>query len=73
MKAAPPSFLIGRLPSGRHLWAVIDPGARFLEAAIGESRFAAYLKPFVDEPSAREALAGAEHLEPEMGRRRRRG
>lgn len=69
----PPRFLIGRGKDGSELWASIDPDAHHLEAAIAERRFGAYLRPFRDEQSARDALiaAGAALIEPEAGPKRR--
>jgi hypothetical protein len=68
---ARPKFLTGRHDQRGLLWAAIDPDARYAEAAIGERRFAAYLKPFPDEDSAKQALldAGAKWIEAEGGRR----
>lgn len=52
-------------PERGTLWAAVDPGVRFIEGAVRDSRFAARLAPFPDEASARFALkaAGAKLME----------
>jgi len=75
MTRRPPRFLIGAHPTRGQLWAAIDPNAKYLEAEIAERRFGAYLKPFLDEQSARDALfaAGAASIDEERARGNRRG
>ena len=54
-------FLTAR--SGNHLlWACIDGESLCTAPAIGDRRFQSYLRPFVDEKDARQALleAGAD-------------
>jgi hypothetical protein len=69
----PASFLIGQLPNGDRRWASIDPNARFTGAAVGETRFGGYLRPFPTEDAARQALeaAGAVSIDGEPERKRR--
>jgi hypothetical protein len=70
----PPAFLVGKHPQQGILWAAIDPNVRYLEPRITETRFAAYLAPFIDEETARQALinAGAANIEVEQRKRRGR-
>ncbi len=69
------TFLIARHPELGTLWAAIDPHAHHAESAIGETRFAAYLKPFRSEDVASAALtaAGAQHFVPEQRSRGKHG
>lgn len=70
-----PKFLVGQLANGERRWASIDPDARFTGSEIGETRFGGYLKPFVSEEAARDALlaAGASPETIAEERKRRRG
>ncbi len=69
----PPKFLTGHHPHRGLLWASIDLNMHHIGSAIGETRFASYLKPFPSEEAAREALhyAGAYNVEVEPGKKRR--
>ena len=51
--------ITGEHPKRGTLWAAVDPAARFVEAGIKDSRFAARLAPFTDETLARKALKRA--------------
>lgn len=69
----PPKFLVGVLANGEQRWASIDTTAHHVQAEVAERRFGAYLRPFRDELSAREALraAGALDVDVEAGKKRR--
>lgn len=46
-------------PERGRLFAAIDPSVRFVEAAVAELRFGAFLTPFASEEAARAALEAA--------------
>ncbi|WP_422057973.1 hypothetical protein [Sphingomonas sp.] len=43
-------------PTRGHLFAAVDPAARFVTPAVEATRFAARLKPFANEADAQAAL-----------------
>lgn len=51
--------LIAEHPERGRLYAVVDPASRFVEGRVCERKFAAFLAPFPDELSARQALKAA--------------
>lgn len=71
----PPKFLTGRHPQRGLLWASVDVQMHHIDSAIGETRFASYLKPFPSEKAARQALiaAGADNIAAEERKRGKRG
>ncbi len=52
-------LLTAEHPTRGHLFAAVDPTARFIVPSVEGSRFAARLHPFPCEQSARDALAVA--------------
>lgn len=67
--ANPRNIIVGEHPTKGRMFAVVDPTARYVTAAVSATRMGAFLAPFSNSDAALTALAEAGCIVEEGGRK----